>query len=310
MKPSTRRSIKQDDAHKQRQTDEVERLRSDPCPRGIPHVVPDDATQVARERRHFLGAADFGVVDHAADVGSLCHQGHGHEGKQEDRAVQAGRQGRSPPELPQRQPGEGTGQLHEAEREKRRTLVRLDKRKRHHAFRCAVADLASVLQEHLSRVAGRVGRNRHEGDKDKDDEAGLLEVLAARAEREDEERDTHAEPDGRHVVEQKVKMCRIHRLICYGRRRMASMLSRGEVRGLDRINVDTGSADRRASLLPIRQKVHTALLLESLVSVMSATPAPGGSGGVFGLTPRWVLPTQARSSVIFRARTSHSSRTP
>src|SRR5688572_13623425 len=31
------------------------------------------------------------------------------------------------------------------------------------------------------------------------------------------------------------------------------------MRRLDLINVDTGSADRRASLLPIRQKVYTAL---------------------------------------------------
>ena len=49
------------------------------------------------------------------------------------------------------------------------------------------------------------------------------------------------------------------------------MLSRGEVRGLDRINVDTGLADRRPSLLLIRQNVHTALPLNPLVSVVPAT---------------------------------------
>jgi len=42
------------------------------------------------------------------------------------------------------------------------------------------------------------------------------------------------------------------------------MLSRGEVRGLDRINVDTDLADRRPSLLLIRQNVHTALPLNRL----------------------------------------------
>ena len=80
------------------------------------------------------------------------------------------------------------------------------------------------------------------------------------------------------------------------------MLSRGEVRGLDWINVDTGlGRPTGESIADSTKSLHEHYSWTRLWSVMSATLVRLVAAAVsFGLTSRWILPTQARSSVIFR----------
>ena len=141
------------------------------------------------------------MADLAAQVCGVGHQCERHHREhQHDRQGPARRLARDPAPLPQRQPGEEAGGLHQRECQQRRVLVRSNRGRR---------DARAVLDQLLRPDAGHVGGDRHVGDDKEDRQAGPLQAIVPPREANQKDDQPDAKPDRRHVIQHDVQVCGI-----------------------------------------------------------------------------------------------------
>ncbi len=144
--------------------------------------------------------ANLRVVNLAAEFGRARHQAERHDRRQQhDRQLPAIEPWHATP-LPERQPGQKAGDLHDRERQKRGVLVRA-----HGARR----DVRPILHDRLGGVPRQVGRDGDDGDDEEHHEAGARQVVVPFQPGDDEERERDAEPHRGHVIEPHVHVRRV-----------------------------------------------------------------------------------------------------
>ena len=191
------------DANEERKTDEMERLAGDPNPWLVVDVAGDAAGQCRLRRERHLAGANLRMPNLTPDVGRACREPQRQDREDcDDREVPRGK-AFQPPVLPQAEPGEAGRHQHHGQEEHRGSFMALDQgsRDRHVGTRRVPLGHAQLLS---GRIAGNIRGNRDERDADERHEAHLLQQVAARDDRDDEETDRHHESDRRHVIEQQV----------------------------------------------------------------------------------------------------------
>src|SRR6185503_5829619 len=135
------------------------------------------------------------------------------------------------PGIPQPVPCDDAGRLHEDEREERRALMEIDDVLRHGP---------DAPQRLLRGIAGHVGRERYQREREEHGERAAFEVLALFQQAEDEKTETDDHADCRKVVEQEMDVNEIR-----GRQHQATAPRASTAYAMSRPEVITASQSTR-----------------------------------------------------------------